>query len=177
MLPEHKLVGERWWWSGCSLGRGFILLCSQETGNFANIWFPYFVLVVLLLLMSMQPKQILQATPFSLYLLYNCRSTIACCRKFDDVVNVLLTDGRLSVEISKKEVQEWVKDASSINQESVPTIHWQARSTDAVASKASDFLSAHSNNRSWPLGLATFTSEAVTTRASLLKFEQMGDQS
>ena len=30
---EHKLVGERWWWSGCSLGRGFILLCSQETGN------------------------------------------------------------------------------------------------------------------------------------------------
>lgn len=30
---EHKLVGERWWWAGCSLGRGFILLCSQETGN------------------------------------------------------------------------------------------------------------------------------------------------
>lgn len=30
---EHKLVGERWWWSGCYLGRGFILLCSEETGK------------------------------------------------------------------------------------------------------------------------------------------------
>lgn len=30
---EHKLVGERWWWSGCHLGRGFFLLCSQETGK------------------------------------------------------------------------------------------------------------------------------------------------
>ena len=83
-----------------------------------------------------------------MYLLYNCRSTIACCRKFDDVVDVLLTDGRLSVEISKKEVQQWIKDASSINEESVPTIHWQAWSTDAVASKASDFLSARLSNRS-----------------------------
>lgn len=30
---EHKLVGERWWWSGCHLGRGFFLLCSEETGK------------------------------------------------------------------------------------------------------------------------------------------------
>ncbi|KAJ5085708.1 hypothetical protein N7532_010479 [Penicillium argentinense] len=35
---EHKLVGERWWWSGCFLGRGFILLCSQETQQ--NVWSP-----------------------------------------------------------------------------------------------------------------------------------------
>jgi hypothetical protein len=27
---EHKLIGERWWWSGCYLGHGFILLCSEE---------------------------------------------------------------------------------------------------------------------------------------------------
>lgn len=38
---EHKLVGERWWWSGCYLGRGFFLLCSQETGK--KMWsFPKF---------------------------------------------------------------------------------------------------------------------------------------
>ena len=83
-----------------------------------------------------------------MYLLYNCRSTIACCRKFDDVVDVLLTDGRLSVEISKKEVQQWIKDANAIHQESIPTIHWQDWSTNAVASKASDFLSARLSNRS-----------------------------
>ena len=30
---EHKLVGERWWWCGCYLGRGLFLLCSPETGK------------------------------------------------------------------------------------------------------------------------------------------------
>lgn len=53
---EHKLVGERWWWSGCFLGRGFILLCSQETGN-KMFGFPN--LLRLLLLTILQPKQTL----------------------------------------------------------------------------------------------------------------------
>lgn len=42
------------------------------------------------------------------------------------------------MQISKEEVQQWIKDACSIDQESVPTIHWQAWSTDAEARKASD---------------------------------------
>ncbi|KXG51298.1 uncharacterized protein PGRI_095590 [Penicillium griseofulvum] len=107
---EHKLVGERWWWSGCYLGRGFILLCSEETG-----------------------KKV---------------STLACCSKFDEVVDGLLTDGQFPKQISKKEVQQWIKDAKATSQESVPTIHWQAWSTNAVASQASIFLSACSSKRS-----------------------------
>ncbi|KAJ5166068.1 hypothetical protein N7492_006364 [Penicillium capsulatum] len=107
---EHKLVGERWWWSGCYLGHGFILLCSEETG-----------------------KKV---------------STLACCSKFDEIVGTLLTDGEFPVQVSKKEVQQWIKDANAIHQESIPTIHWQDWSTNAVASKASYFLSARLSNRS-----------------------------
>lgn len=82
-----------------------------------------------------------------MYLLYNCRRTLACCRKADDVVDMLLTGGKFPVQISKEEVQQWIKDASSINQESVSIIHWEAWSTDTVAKKASDFISARLSNR------------------------------
>lgn len=55
---------------------------------------------------------------------------------------MLLTDGKFPVQVSKEEVQQWIKDASCTNQENELIFHWQAWSTDAVASKASDFLSA-----------------------------------
>ena len=63
-------------------------------------------------------------------------------------MGTLLTDGKFPVQVSKKEVQQWIKDANAIHQESIPTIHWQDWSTNAVASKASDFLSARLSNRS-----------------------------
>jgi mannosyltransferase OCH1-like enzyme len=63
-------------------------------------------------------------------------------------VDGLLTDGQFPKQVSKKEVQQWIKDAKATSQESVPTIHWQAWSTNAVASKASIFLSACSSKQS-----------------------------
>lgn len=30
---EHKRFAERWWWAACFFGCGFLLGCSQETGN------------------------------------------------------------------------------------------------------------------------------------------------
>jgi hypothetical protein len=57
-------------------------------------------------------------------------------------VDGLLTDGQIPKQISKKEVQQWIKDAKATSQEGVPAIDWRAWSTNAVASKASVFLSA-----------------------------------
>jgi hypothetical protein len=54
---EHKAVGERWWWSGSYLGRGFILLCSEETGK--KMLVSLIALVALIPLTSLQTKQIL----------------------------------------------------------------------------------------------------------------------
>ncbi|KAI2751593.1 hypothetical protein DTO006G1_9639 [Penicillium roqueforti] len=122
---EHKLVGERWWWSGCYLGRGFILLCSEETG-----------------------KKVLSFSDCPGCVNSADESTLACCSKFDELVDRLLTDGQFPKQISKKEVQQWIKEAKATSQESVPTIHWQAWSTNAVASQASIFLSACSSKRS-----------------------------
>lgn len=81
-------------------------------------------------------------------MLYNCRGILACCRKFDDVVDTLLTDGGFTKQISKKSVSQWIKDAKVADHESVPIIHWQDWSTGAVASVASKSLSARSNTQS-----------------------------
>lgn len=65
---EHKLVGSRWWWSGCFLSRGFLLLCGQETGK-KVLGFSNFPGLVVLLLTSLQTKQII---PFRcLYLIHS----------------------------------------------------------------------------------------------------------
>lgn len=130
---EHKLRGERWWWSGCYLGHGFILSCSEETGKKIH-------------------NKSFKLDAFILYNLYNCRSTLACCSKFDGLVDGLLTNSLSTDErnfpkqISKKEVQEWIRDAK-VTSQAIPTIHWQAWSTNAVASKASVFLSTRSNTQ------------------------------
>lgn len=130
---EHKLRGERWWWSGCHLGHGFILTCSEETGKKIN-------------------SKSFKLDAFILYNLYNCRSILACCSKFDGIVDRLLanelsTDERnFPKQISKKEIQEWIRDAK-VTSQAIPTIHWQAWSTNAVASKASLFLSTRSNTQ------------------------------
>ncbi|KAB8213564.1 hypothetical protein BDV33DRAFT_57739 [Aspergillus novoparasiticus] len=40
LFNEHKLRGARWWWSGCVLGLGFILICSKYTGSKMSL-FPW----------------------------------------------------------------------------------------------------------------------------------------
>ena len=82
---------------------------------------------------------------FILYALSNCQNLIACCSKFDHLVDGLLVNGEFPEQLSKKEVQLWIRETKAVNQGNIPTICWKPWSTNAVASKASEFLSAQSN--------------------------------
>ncbi|KAJ5183253.1 hypothetical protein N7492_000869 [Penicillium capsulatum] len=130
---EHKLVGSRWWWSGCFLSRGFFLLCSQETGKkvlgFSN--FPG------------QSKSF-PLDAFILYTLSNHPGIVACCNNINQAVDRLLIDGEFSEQLSKKNVQQWIQQAKATSLENKSTIQWEPWSTNAVASKASDFLFSRS---------------------------------
>ena len=61
------------------------------------------------------------------------------------MVDRLLVDGEFPEQLSKKEVQLWIRETKAGDQENIPAICWKPWSTNAVASKASDFLSARSN--------------------------------
>ncbi|KAH8431362.1 uncharacterized protein LDX57_009020 [Aspergillus melleus] len=132
---DDMTVGARWWWAGCFLGLGFILICSEETGNTIN-------------------DRSFELDPLMLYILYNCGSILDCCSKFDGLVDGLLANDlstnkrNFPKQISKKEVEEWIKDAEVTNQETVPAIHWEAWDLDAAVNKASMFLSARSSTQS-----------------------------
>lgn len=82
---------------------------------------------------------------FILYALSNCQNLLACCSKFDHLVDGLLVNGEFPEQLSKKEVQLWIRETKAVNQGNIPTICWKPWSTNAVASKASEFLSAQSN--------------------------------
>ncbi|CAG8018849.1 unnamed protein product [Penicillium salamii] len=128
---EHKLVGERWWWSGCHLGRGFFLLCSQETGK------------------KIQSKTF-SLDAFILYVLWNCQHIIACCDKFEQLVDGLLTGGEFTEQLTKKEVQLWIREAKAVSWKDTYIDCWKPWSTNAVASKASEFLTARSSDPEHP---------------------------
>ena len=61
------------------------------------------------------------------------------------MVDRLLVSGEFPEQLSKKEVQLRIRETKAVNQENIPTICWKPWSTNAVASKASEFLSAQSN--------------------------------
>ncbi|KAJ6112286.1 hypothetical protein N7523_002108 [Penicillium sp. IBT 18751x] len=123
---EHKLIGERWWWSGCFLGHGFFILCSEETGK------------------KVQNKSF-SIDAFVLYILSNRTDLLSCISKFNHMVDSLLTGGKVSGNLSKKEIQQWIREAKASGPS---TIRWERWSTNAVASKASEFLLTRSNGSS-----------------------------
>ena len=82
---------------------------------------------------------------FILYALSNCQNLLACCSKFDHLVDGLLVSGEFPEQLSKKEVQLWIRETKAVNQGNIPTICWKPWSTNAVVSNASEFLSAQSN--------------------------------
>ena len=86
--------------------------------------------------MSSQTKQILSLDAFILYALSNCQNLLACCSKFDHLVDGLLVSGEFPEQLSKKEVQLWIRETKAVNQENIPTICWKPWSTNTVASKA-----------------------------------------